>query len=107
MLPSASAGSREHQLLAARRYPVRTCVACRTERQKRDLLRIVRGPDGSVSFDPTGRAAGRGAYICADGSCWAAAVKRKSLERALSASLPAELRDRLVRGELVDTQGGR
>lgn len=84
--------------LPARRFPVRTCVACRAERQKREFVRIVRSPDGIVSMDPSGRAQGRGAYLCADGSCWAAALKKKSIERALSAPLPAELRAQLERG---------
>ena len=95
-----AAVDRRQQALPARRFPVRTCVACRTERQKRDFLRIVRAPDGIVAYDPTGRAAGRGAYICADGSCWAAALKKKSIERALSAPLPPELRNRLESGQL-------
>ncbi len=86
------------QPLPARRFPVRTCVACRTERQKRDFVRIVRGPDGSVSLDRSGRAAGRGAYLCADGSCWSAALKKKSIERALSVALPAEVRATLEAG---------
>jgi hypothetical protein len=93
-------GQAHAQPLPPRHYPVRTCVACRTERQKRDLLRIVRAPDGVVAFDPTGRAAGRGAYICADGSCWAVALKRKSIDRALSAPLPSELRTQLESGML-------
>ena len=93
------------QQLPARRYPVRTCVACRTERQKRDLLRIVRAPDGVIAFDPTGRAAGRGAYICADGSCWAVAIKKKSIERALSAALPSELHSQLESGQVDALRG--
>ncbi len=90
---------------AIRRFPVRTCVACRTERQKRDLVRIVRGPDGSVTLDPTGRAAGRGAYLCADGSCWSLALKKSSIQLALSAPLPAELRARLEQVEPVPAGG--
>ncbi|HWH24903.1 MAG TPA: YlxR family protein [Candidatus Limnocylindria bacterium] len=78
--------------LAARRFPMRTCIACRTERQKRDLVRLVRTRDGSVMLDEGGRTAGRGAYLCADGSCWATALKKSSIERALSVKLPAELR---------------
>jgi uncharacterized protein len=86
-------------------------VACRTERQKRDLVRVVRGPDGSVSFDASGRVAGRGAYLCADGSCWQAALKRRSIERALDTALPAELRRRLEQPdqtlpEVTVAQGG-
>jgi predicted RNA-binding protein YlxR (DUF448 family) len=91
--------------LAPRRFPQRTCVACRTERQKRDLIRIVRAPDGTVALDTTGRAAGRGAYLCADGSCWAQAIKKSAIERALSARLPADLRAQLEHGD-VQAVGG-
>jgi hypothetical protein len=82
-------------------------VACRTERQKRDLVRVVRAPDGSVNLDRTGKAAGRGAYLCADGSCWSSALKKKAIERALSVTLPVELREELERGsESLSTGGG-
>lgn len=78
---------------------MRTCVACRTERQKRDLLRIVRAPDGSVMIDRSGRAAGRGAYLCTDSACWPVALKKSAIERALSAPLPADLRAQLEQGD--------
>ena len=94
------------QALPPRRYPTRTCVVCRTERQKRDLVRVVRAPDGSVALDRTGKAAGRGAYLCADGSCWSSALKKKSIERALSVTLPAELREELERGAATLSAGG-
>ena len=93
------------QALPPRRFPMRTCVACRTERQKRELVRVVRAPDGTLSLDSSGRAAGRGAYLCADGSCWATALKKKSIERALGAPLPAELRARLEEREALATGG--
>lgn len=72
-------------------------------------MRVVRGPDGQVSIDTTGRAAGRGAYLCADGSCWRTALERKAIERALGVSLPPEVRSRLEAGPLVadpTSQGG-
>jgi predicted RNA-binding protein YlxR (DUF448 family) len=72
-------------------------VACRTERQKRDLVRVVRAPDGTVALDRTGKASGRGAYLCADGSCWSSALKKKTIERALSTQLPAELKAEIER----------
>ncbi len=102
------AAAQPGQPLPERRFPVRTCVACRTERQKREFVRIVRAPDGEVSLDLSGRAKGRGAYLCADGSCWTVAIKKKSLERALSAQLPPELRDQLVAGPTTNstTVGG-
>jgi uncharacterized protein len=87
-----------HQALPPRKFPMRTCVACRTERQKREFVRVVRSPEGTVSIDTTGRANGRGAYLCADGSCWAAALKKKAIERALSAPLTAEVRAHLEGG---------
>jgi uncharacterized protein len=86
------------QTLPARHFPTRTCVSCRTERQKRDFVRVVRAPDGNVSIDNTGRANGRGAYLCADQSCWPDALKKKSIERALGVSLPAEVRAQLEGG---------
>jgi predicted RNA-binding protein YlxR (DUF448 family) len=89
----------------ARRYPTRTCVACRTERQKRDLVRVVRAPDGGVTLDASGRAPGRGAYLCSDGSCWATALRKRSLERALDVSLPADLVAHLQAGTGVATGG--
>lgn len=66
-------------------------------------------PDGTVTMDTTGRLNGRGAYICADGSCWATALKKKQVERALSAPLPPELRARLENGpafEAANVGGG-
>jgi predicted RNA-binding protein YlxR (DUF448 family) len=62
------------------------------------LIRIVRTPDQSVVFDDTGRMSGRGAYLCADGSCWTTALKKSSIARALGVPLPAELRATLEEG---------
>ena len=86
------------QALPARHFPTRTCVACRTERQKREFIRVVRAPDGTVSIDDTGRANGRGAYLCADGSCWSVALKKKAIERALGTPMPADVRAHLEGG---------
>jgi predicted RNA-binding protein YlxR (DUF448 family) len=95
----ADQATRGAHALPARHFPMRTCVACRSERQKRDFVRIVRAPDGTVSVDLSGRAPGRGAYVCADGSCWPVALKKKSIERALTVSLPPELRAWLEGGK--------
>jgi predicted RNA-binding protein YlxR (DUF448 family) len=59
-----------------------------------------------VVFDPTGRLAGRGAYLCADGACWQLAIRRSSVERALSATLPPEVRGRLELGDTASLHGG-
>ena len=73
-------------------------MACRTARPKRDLIRVVRTPAGSVELDATGRLAGRGAYLCADGACWRAAAEKGALARALAAPLPDGFRERLLAG---------
>ncbi len=70
-------------MMKQRHIPVRTCVACRSTDEKRDLLRIVRLPDGTASYDSRGKASGRGAYLCPRQSCLALARKQKRLERAL------------------------
>jgi len=84
---------------------MRTCVACRTERTKRELVRVVRLPEGGLILDVTGRRAGRGAYLCADGACWATALKRGAIQHALGSEIPADLLVRLQAGPLMDAQG--
>lgn len=63
--------------------PMRRCAVCRAPAAKRSLHRIVRAPDGSVHDDPTGKAPGRGAYLCDEPACLAAARKRRTIGRAL------------------------
>ena len=63
--------------------PQRTCIACRRTDAKRGLMRLVRDAEGRVALDPTGKRAGRGAYICHDPACWEQALKRQGLARAL------------------------
>ncbi len=75
--------------LRVRPIPARTCVACRTSRPKRELVRIVRTPAGQVIEDPSGRLPGRGAYVCADGTCREIALNQGGLARALSITIPA------------------
>ena len=82
--------------LERRAVPTRSCVFCRTSREKRELLRVVRTPDGGVRFDPTSRANGRGAYVCRDEACITGATGRGGLHRALEATIPAELADELL-----------
>jgi uncharacterized protein len=74
-----------------RREPVRTCVACRQEAGKRELVRLVRLADGSAAVDRSGHATGRGAYVHADAGCIEIARKRKALERALKTPVGPEV----------------
>ncbi|MGC9521849.1 MAG: RNase P modulator RnpM [Anaerolineae bacterium] len=67
--------------------PLRTCVACRETKPKRDLVRIVLTPEGHITVDETGKQNGRGAYLCRRRLCWQKALQRGSLSRALRAQL--------------------
>lgn len=80
---------------ASRKHiPVRTCIVCHTHDAKRALTRVVRAADG-VFIDPTGKANGRGAYLCDNRECWERAVKTDVLARALRTTLTEEDRLRL------------
>lgn len=81
--------------LSRGKIPQRSCVACHTARPKRQLVRIVRTTDGQVVVDSTGKKSGRGAYLCAQRSCWELGLKRGVLERALKQSVPPECRPAL------------
>lgn len=74
-----------------KKTPMRMCVACRQMRPKKELVRIVRTPEGDVRLDTTGRANGRGAYLCASAECLNRAVKTRALERALEAKLDGDV----------------
>ena len=71
-----------------KKIPMRQCLGCREMKPKKELIRVVRSPEGEVSIDFKGKASGRGAYICPDRDCLKKAVKSKALERALEASIP-------------------
>jgi predicted RNA-binding protein YlxR (DUF448 family) len=73
-----------------RKTPMRTCVACQTERVKGELVRVVRTPEGQVELDSTGKQSGRGAYLCPSVDCLDRAQKRKALERALGVPIAPE-----------------
>lgn len=76
--------------------PIRTCVACRTPAPKRGLMRVVRTPDGVVETDPTGKKAGRGAYLCRSLTCVQVAIKAKKLDKALKVTLSADTAQALL-----------
>jgi hypothetical protein len=72
-------------------------VSCRETSAKRDFVRIVRTPEGTVEVDPTGKRAGRGAYLCARSECWQEALKKERLARALRTAISAADRQQLGR----------
>jgi predicted RNA-binding protein YlxR (DUF448 family) len=78
-----------------RKQHTRSCIGCRTTAEKHALLRIVRTPEGEVVCDPTGRLAGRGAYLCAEPKCLERVRKARLLDRALKVKLSEGDLDRL------------
>ena len=74
-----------------KKIPMRMCTGCAAHRPKKELVRVVRTPDGTIELYLTGKKSGRGAYLCPDPACLARARKSKALERAFSAPIPAEV----------------
>ena len=74
-----------------KKIPMRMCVGCREMKPKRELIRVVRSPEGEVSMDATGKKPGRGAYLCRDAQCLKQAQKSRRLERAFSCKIPPEV----------------
>lgn len=75
--------------------PIRTCIACRRKDAKREYVRLVRSPDKQVLVDPTGKANGRGAYLCATRTCWRNALDGDAVSSSLRVELSEENRARL------------
>ena len=80
-----------------KKIPQRQCMGCRERMDKRQLIRVVRTPEGNVQLDFSGKLNGRGAYICPKAECLKKAQKAKSLDRSLEVSIPEEVYDRLAR----------
>jgi len=82
---------------------MRKCLGCNEMKPKRELIRVVRSPEGAISLDKTGKANGRGAYLCPSAECLKKLRKRKSLERAFKCQIPAEVYEGLEGALTVDS----
>lgn len=82
--------------MKVKKVPMRLCVACESVGSKRELLRIVRSPEGEVSIDLTGKKAGRGVYVCRKRECLEKAIKEKRLERGLRVSIDDKTKNVLL-----------
>ncbi|HHX51202.1 MAG TPA: YlxR family protein [Clostridia bacterium] len=87
-----------------RKIPLRMCLGCRERKNKREMIRIVRTPQGEVLVDPTGKKSGRGAYLCPGQDCLEKVVKNNGLEKALEIKIDRQiiegLREQLARVDL-------
>ncbi len=78
-----------------KKIPQRQCMGCRERKAKREMIRVVRSPEGNVSLDFGGKMNGRGAYICPNPECLKKAIRAKALDRSLEVTIPQEVYDRL------------
>ena len=81
--------------LKPKKVPQRQCVGCRTMKDKKMLIRVVKSPEGDITLDATGKKSGRGAYVCPDGECLKKARKSRALERAFDTAIPPEVYETL------------
>lgn len=79
-----------------KKIPMRQCVGCREMRPKRELVRVVKSPEGEISLDFRGKAPGRGAYLCPNADCLKKAIRSKALERNFDCQIPQTVYDGLV-----------
>lgn len=86
-----------------KKIPQRTCVGCKTQKNKNELIRIVINKEGNIFIDKTGKANGRGAYICNNPDCLEKAIKTKCIERSFETNIGEEIYDQL-RKEIMDNK---
>lgn len=84
-----------------KKLPQRTCIGCNSKANKNELIRIVKNKDGRIEIDRTGKAQGRGAYICDNVECLEKAIKSKRLEKVFETKISDEIYENL-RGVIVD-----
>ena len=88
-----------------RKIPMRQCTGCREMKPKRELIRVVKSPEGEISIDTRGKKPGRGAYICPNAECLKKAEKSKALERAFDTKIPDEVYESLTEQMGADGHG--
>ena len=88
-----------------KKIPMRQCLGCREMKPKKELIRVVRSAEGKVSLDFSGKAPGRGAYVCPDPACLKKACKAKALEHAFDTAVPQSVYDALAAEMEAQTRG--
>ncbi len=78
-----------------KKIPMRKCVGCGEMKEKKEMIRVIKTPEDEILLDTTGRANGRGAYICNSSDCLKKAVKNRGLERSLKARIPEDVLERM------------
>ena len=86
-----------------KKIPMRMCTGCGEMKPKKELVRVVKSPEGEVSLDPTGKKPGRGAYVCKNAECLRKARKSRRFEKAFSMKIPDEIYDAMEK-ELTENE---
>ncbi|MBQ3356056.1 MAG: YlxR family protein [Oscillospiraceae bacterium] len=88
-----------------KKIPMRQCLGCREMKPKRELLRVVRSPEGAIALDLRGKASGRGAYVCRSTECLKKAIRSKAISRAFDTEIPQEIYDAMLAEMEAETNG--
>lgn len=89
--------------MRTKKIPLRQCIGCGEMKSKKEMIRVIKTPEGDIVIDVTGKKNGRGAYICPDKECLKKAIKSKGLERSLKVSIPPKVYEQLVKEmEIID-----
>lgn len=91
------------KVMKPKRIPQRMCLGCQEMKPKKELIRVVRSPEGEISIDLKGKAPGRGAYICRNPECLEKAIKARRFEKSFETKIDDEIYDKL-RSELKDAK---
>lgn len=83
--------------MSTKKFPQRQCIGCGEMKNKKEMIRILKSPEGEFSLDLTGRKNGRGAYLCPSMDCLRKAIKSKGLERSFKMAIPKEVYETLER----------
>ena len=83
--------------MAEKKVPLRKCLGCNLQKPKKELIRVLRTPEGNIIIDRTGRQNGRGAYLCDNTECLAKLRKNGALDRVLDTHIPTEIYDALLK----------
>lgn len=90
-----------------KKIPMRQCLGCREMKPKRELLRVVRSPEGAIALDLRGKASGRGAYVCRSTECLKKAIRSKAISRAFETEIPQEIYDAMLAEMEAETNGAK
>lgn len=77
------------------KIPIRTCIGCQCKKPKKEMIRVIKTPEGNIEIDRTGKKSGRGAYLCSNVECLDIALRKNNLNKSLKKDIPLQTIDKL------------